>query len=76
VLAGTESAQQVVAALPAEAEQVLALVRDSFAAGMQWGFRLVALLALVGLVVTILFVAGSIVSKRGRAGPRASPGDA
>jgi hypothetical protein len=64
VLAGTESAQQVAAGLPVAADQVLALVRDAFAAGMQWGFRLVAVLAVVGLVVTVLFVGGSIL--RGR----------
>jgi EmrB/QacA subfamily drug resistance transporter len=33
-----------------------AAVRDAFAAGMQWSFRLVAALALVGFLVSALFV--------------------
>ena len=49
VLAGTESAR----GLP---ERVIELVRDAFAAGMQWSFRVVALLALGGLLVSVLFV--------------------
>ena len=35
-------------------------MRDAFAAGMQWAFRLVALMALVGLLVSVLFVGGSL----------------
>jgi len=31
-------------------------VRDAFASGMQWSFRLVAALALVGFLVSVLFV--------------------
>jgi hypothetical protein len=40
------------------------LVHDAFAAGVQWGFRLVALLALAGLVVTVLAVGGRLVRPR------------
>ena len=52
MLAGRESARGV-------PQEVVELVRDSFAAGMQWSFRGVALLALGGLVVSVLFVGGS-----------------
>ena len=48
------------AASPSEtADRILELVRDAFAAGMQWSFRLVAALALCGLIVSVLFVGGS-----------------
>ncbi len=56
-LAGTDSAQGLLAQFPAEAaNRLVALVRDAFASGMQWGFRLVAALALAGLVVSALGV--------------------
>ncbi len=58
VLAGTESAQR----LPRE---VVELVRESFAAGMQWSFRVVAVLALGGLIVSVFFVGGSLLRRRG-----------
>jgi Na+/melibiose symporter-like transporter len=60
VLAGTEAARR----LP---EQVIDVVRDAFAAGMQWSFRVVALLALGGLIVSVLFVGGSLLRRRGAA---------
>jgi EmrB/QacA subfamily drug resistance transporter len=60
-LAGTESATSLLGRFPADtADRLVELVRDAFAAGMQWGFRLVALLALAGLVVSVLFVGGSL----------------
>lgn len=69
VLAGTESAAQVVAQFSTSgADRVIAVVRDGFAAGMQWGFRLVAVLALLGLIVTVLFVGGSLLSRRRSSG--------
>ena len=55
-------------ALPGQiADRLLELIRDAFAAGMQWAFRLVALLALLGLVVSVLFVGGSLLRSGGRA---------
>jgi EmrB/QacA subfamily drug resistance transporter len=64
-LAGTDSATSLVARFPAEtADRLVELVREAFAAGMQWGFRLVALLALAGLVVSVLFVGGSLIGAR------------
>ena len=41
-------------------------MREAFAAGMQWAFRLVAVLAFVGLVISVLFVGGSLLRSRGR----------
>jgi EmrB/QacA subfamily drug resistance transporter len=51
VLAGTESAG-------APGEQLIDLVREAFASGLAWSFRLVAVLALAGLAVSVLFVGG------------------
>ena len=71
-LAGTESAPQILARFSgATAERLIELVRDAFAAGMQWSFRLVALLALCGLVVSVLFVGGSLLRRDDE--PAASP---
>ena len=72
VLAGTESAAAVLAGQgKAAAERIVETVREAFAAGLSWSFRLVALLALAGLVVSILFVGGSLLG-RGRE-PTAHP---
>jgi hypothetical protein len=73
VLAGTESAGQVLDDLSKRAaDQVMELVREAFTAGMQWGFRLVALLALGGLVVSVLFVAGPLLRRSQAARPGAT----
>jgi EmrB/QacA subfamily drug resistance transporter len=67
-LAGTESAAEILARFSrSNADRVLELIRDAFAAGMQWAFRLVAALALLGLLVSVLFVGGSLLRPR-RAG--------
>jgi len=66
-LAGTDTADSLLARFPAAtADAMVELVRGAFAAGMQWGFRLVALLALAGLVVSVLFVGGSLLGARDR----------
>jgi EmrB/QacA subfamily drug resistance transporter len=71
-LAGTDSATSLLARFPsATADRLVELVREAFAAGMQWGFRLVALLALAGLIVSVLFVGGSLLGARGE--PAAQP---
>lgn len=74
VLVGTESAQEALTRIPAEAQEIVALAREAFAAGMQWGFRLVAVLAVIGLVVTVLFVGGSVLRRR-RVGRSAVAGE-
>ena len=66
VLAGTDPAAAVLAGQgKAAAERIVETVREGFVAGLSWSFRLVALLALGGLVVSILFVGGSLLG-RGR----------
>ena len=40
------------------------MVRDAFVTGLNWSFRLVALLALAALVVAVLFVGGSLLGRR------------
>jgi fucose permease len=67
-LAGTESAAEIVARQGAAAgDRLLEVVRDAFVSGLNWSFRLVAALALAGLVVAVLFVGGSLL------GPRSEP---
>jgi EmrB/QacA subfamily drug resistance transporter len=67
-LAGTESAAEIVARQSgAAAERLLEVVRDAFVAGLNWSFRLVALLALAGLLVAVLFVGGSLRRRRSTA---------
>ena len=69
-LAGTDSAAAVIARRGEEAgERLVEIVRDAFAAGLSWSFRLVAVLALAGLVVAMLFVGGSLLGRR-RTAPR------
>ncbi len=65
-LAGTESATEILARFSRDTgERLLELVRDAFASGMQWAFRLVAVLAFFGLVASVLFVGGSLLHARG-----------
>ncbi|MGH2796652.1 MAG: DHA2 family efflux MFS transporter permease subunit [Thermoleophilaceae bacterium] len=60
-LAGTDSAAEILRRFSERtADRLLELVREAFAAGMQWSFRLVAALALCGLLVSVLFVGGSL----------------
>ena len=60
-LAGTESSTEILARFSrGVADRILELIREAFAAGMQWAFRLVAALALVGVVISVLFVGGSL----------------
>ena len=74
VLAGTESAAQVIARYPGEvAEQVTGLVRDAFVEGLQWAFRLDAALALAGVAVSVLFVGGSLLASRRTAAAARDP---
>jgi EmrB/QacA subfamily drug resistance transporter len=71
-LAGTESAAEILARFSERtADRLVELVREAFASGMQWSFRLVAALALCGLVVSVLFVGGSLL--RGKEEPAADP---
>jgi hypothetical protein len=59
VLAGTESSAQVLARHGGDvAGGLVELVREAFASGLAWSFRLVAVLAFAGLLVSVLFVGG------------------
>ncbi|MET0761654.1 MAG: DHA2 family efflux MFS transporter permease subunit [Thermoleophilaceae bacterium] len=74
-LAGTDSAATLLARFPGGVgDRLVELVREAFAAGMQWGFRLVAALALAGLVVSVLFVGGSLLGARAGRAPQPTAG--
>jgi MFS family permease len=60
-----DAVERVLAGTGRAGHGLIDIVRDAFAAGMQWSFRLVAVLALGGLVVSVLFVGGSLL-RRGR----------
>ena len=73
-LAGTESSAEILARFSGDvAGRLLELIRDAFASGMQWAFRLIAALALVGLLISVLFVGGSLLGGRASAEEAAQP---
>ena len=64
VLAGTDAGTAALHRLPTGAQQtVKTFVGDSFVHGIQAGFRFVSLAAILGLLVTILFVGGRLVGR-------------
>jgi hypothetical protein len=73
VLAGTDSAQAIVAKYAGElGDQLVELVRDAFATGLRWAFLLDGALAVLGAVVSILFVGGSLLKRRNTANASSS----
>jgi EmrB/QacA subfamily drug resistance transporter len=61
VLAGTDSGQRAFDQLStAGAERALDIVRDSFVIGIHAGFRVVAGIAVAGVVIALLFVGGRL----------------
>jgi hypothetical protein len=61
VLAGTDAGEDALKQLgPKVADQILAIVRDSFVAGIQTTFKVVAALAVVGLMISVLLVGGRL----------------
>jgi EmrB/QacA subfamily drug resistance transporter len=56
ILTGTDSAAQIQQQFPSIADELIGLARSAFESGLQWSFRLVACLALAGLIVTITSV--------------------
>jgi hypothetical protein len=75
VLAGTESGAEVLKRVGGTAaDRLVDLVREAFASGLTWSFRMVALLGLAGLVVSLLFVGGSLFDRR-RGEPAAKVAD-
>jgi EmrB/QacA subfamily drug resistance transporter len=71
-LAGTDAAANALSQLSSSAQKVITgIVRDSFAAGVQAGFRFVAIAAVLGFVISLFFVGGRLISGRRTAAERA-----
>jgi EmrB/QacA subfamily drug resistance transporter len=68
VLAGTDASTAALVKLPDAAQtKILGIVNESFVHGIQAGFRFVSIAAVLGLLVTIFFVGGSLRGARHRA---------
>jgi EmrB/QacA subfamily drug resistance transporter len=73
ILAGTETGQAAFAAFGAAvADKLLEVVKETFVAGIQLSFRVVAGLALVGLVVAVLGVRPPAPAEAGSRAPSAA----
>ena len=71
-LAGTDTAADALKQLPSAAQDtILRIVKDSFATGVQSGFRFVAIAAVVGFVISLFFVGGRLLPRRHTATERA-----
>jgi EmrB/QacA subfamily drug resistance transporter len=72
-LAGTDAAAAALKRVSASAQDtIIGIVRESFAVGIQAGFRFVAIAALVGLLISLFFVGGRLLpSRRGAIAERA-----
>jgi fucose permease len=65
VLAGTDSAQTVLATYAGQlGDQLVDIVREAFTMGLRWAFLLDGVLAVAGVIVSALFVGGSVFSRR------------
>jgi EmrB/QacA subfamily drug resistance transporter len=71
ILAGTEPAQRVAEQLPAQAAEITELVRDAFMHGLSVAFRVDTGIALLGVIVTVLYVGGRPHLGRHRLAPAA-----
>jgi hypothetical protein len=61
VLAGTDSGQAALAHLPTSAmDEIMRFVKDSFVAGIQAGFKFVAIAAVLGFLLSLFFVGGRL----------------
>ncbi|HKJ36986.1 MAG TPA: DHA2 family efflux MFS transporter permease subunit [Solirubrobacterales bacterium] len=61
LLAGTDAATAALAKImPAKQAEIEQIVSDSFVAGIQVGFKVVAAVALVGLIVSVVYVGGRL----------------
>lgn len=76
-LAGTDAAQEALAQLPPAAmDRITEVVRESFVYGIQVSFRVVAALAVLGMIVALLFVGGRLFGSGLRgSGDSGRPGD-
>jgi len=72
-LAGTDAAAAALKQLGTSAQDtILGIVRESFAVGVQAGFRFVAIAAVLGLLISLFFVGGRLLpQRRGAATERA-----
>jgi EmrB/QacA subfamily drug resistance transporter len=65
VLAGTDSGTAALHQLSASAQStVMNIVRESFATGIQAGFRFVTIAALLGFLISLFFVGGRLLGRR------------
>jgi EmrB/QacA subfamily drug resistance transporter len=71
-LAGTDAATQALHQLPQSAQNVVVpIIKDSFAVGVQAGFRFVAIAAVLGLLISLFFVGGRLLPQRTATAERA-----
>jgi EmrB/QacA subfamily drug resistance transporter len=71
-LAGTDAAAKALGQLSSSAQNTIErIVRESFAVGVQAGFRFVAIAAVLGFVISLFFVGGRLLSRRRAAGDSA-----
>jgi EmrB/QacA subfamily drug resistance transporter len=71
-LAGTKAATDALHQLPHSAQGVIVpIIKDSFAVGVQAGFRFVAIAAVLGLLISLFFVGGRLLPQRTTAAERA-----
>ena len=64
-LAGTDAGEAALAHVPTTAhDKIVAAVSDSFAVGIQNGFRFVTIAALLGFLISLFFVGGRLVGHR------------
>ena len=73
-LAGTDAARHALNQLPQSAQNVIVpIIKDSFAVGVQAGFRFCAIAAVLGLLISLFFVGGRLLPQRTAAAERAAP---
>jgi EmrB/QacA subfamily drug resistance transporter len=71
-LAGTDAARHALNQLPQSAQNVIVpIIKDSFAVGVQAGFRFCAIAAVLGLLISLFFVGGRLLPQRTAAAERA-----
>jgi EmrB/QacA subfamily drug resistance transporter len=71
-LAGTDAAANALSQLSSSAQKVITgIVQESFATGIQAGFRFVAIAAVLGFVISLFFVGGRLIPGRRAAAERA-----
>ncbi len=65
LLAGTDAGTDALHQLGASAQAtVLGIVRESFATGIQAGFRFVTIAAVLGFLISLFFVGGRLLGRR------------